>query len=125
MFASTPDGKRPLGSQDSNLDLRPPKGPVLPLHHSPSGIGDGNTYERLTQKSEFELVALQAWVALVLAHALHAQRAAAVADQRLELLELGHRVEGLGALVVRAGHQCSEHALKSGRPPGRLASSLS
>src|SRR5579884_2584191 len=52
MFAQASDG-RWLGSQDSNLDLTPPKGVVLPLHHSP--VKRDRAADRSPRRSSDEL----------------------------------------------------------------------
>src|SRR5215208_3350716 len=120
MFASEPDGKTNWGA-GTRTPIASSKGWRLSqLADPPKGAAQDTS----AQRDELEGLAAGELV-LVLAQPLDAQRAAAVADQRLELLQLRDGVEGLGAFVVGAGDQCSEHGLKTGRSLGRLARSVS
>src|SRR3954447_8783334 len=120
MFASRADGIGDWGA-GTRTPIASSKGWRLSqLADPPKGAAQDTS----AQRDELErLPAPQ--LSFVLAQPLHAQRAAAVADQRLELLQLRDGVEGLGAFVVGTGDECSEHGLKIGRRPGRLARSVS
>src|SRR3712207_3122080 len=95
MFACGSD-EITTGGEGLEPPLPGPKPGVLPARRPPNG--GRQSIRPLAEKNELELAALE--LALVLRQPLHPQRAAAVAYERLELLELGHRVEGRRAGVV-------------------------